>query len=51
MYIFYLYFLELGKEVKKYMDDGIFVPDQTMISLIGHEIKLAEDSNVLLDGF
>lgn len=42
---------ELGKEVKKYMDEGSFVPDETMISLIGHELKLAGDKNILLDGF
>ncbi|KAK2580821.1 hypothetical protein KPH14_005904 [Odynerus spinipes] len=42
---------ELGKEVKKYLDSGCFVPDDTMISLIGKEIESVGDSNWLLDGF
>ncbi|KAI4497108.1 hypothetical protein M0802_007854 [Mischocyttarus mexicanus] len=42
---------ELGKEVKKYLDDGSFVPDETMISLIGKEIETLGDCNWLLDGF
>ncbi|KYN41428.1 GTP:AMP phosphotransferase, mitochondrial [Trachymyrmex septentrionalis] len=42
---------DLGKEVKKYMDSGSFVPDDTMISLIGHEIGSMADRNWLLDGF
>ncbi|XP_043493450.1 GTP:AMP phosphotransferase AK3, mitochondrial [Polistes fuscatus] len=42
---------ELGKEVKKYLDGGSFVPDETMISLIGKEIENIGDCNWLLDGF
>ncbi|XP_014609014.1 PREDICTED: GTP:AMP phosphotransferase AK3, mitochondrial isoform X1 [Polistes canadensis] len=42
---------ELGKEVKKYLDGGSFVPDETMISLIGKEIETIGDCNWLLDGF
>ncbi|KYM89087.1 PREDICTED: GTP:AMP phosphotransferase AK3, mitochondrial [Atta cephalotes] len=42
---------DLGKEVKKYMDNGSFVPDNTMISLIGNEIGSMTDRNWLLDGF
>lgn len=42
---------DLGKEVKKYMDNGSFVPDDTMISLIGEEIESVADRNWLLDGF
>ncbi|XP_012535296.2 GTP:AMP phosphotransferase AK3, mitochondrial isoform X1 [Monomorium pharaonis] len=41
----------LGKEVKKYMDSGSFVPDDTMISLISNEIDSVADGNWLLDGF
>lgn len=41
---------DLGKEVKKYMDNGSFVPDDTMISLIGEEIESVADRNWLLDG-
>lgn len=43
-------FADLGKEVKKYMDSGSFVPDETMISLIGKEIESTESPNWLLDG-
>ncbi|XP_046825352.1 GTP:AMP phosphotransferase AK3, mitochondrial [Vespa crabro] len=42
---------ELGKEVKKYLDSGSFVPDETMISLIEKEIEAVGDHNWLLDGF
>ncbi|XP_032678314.1 GTP:AMP phosphotransferase AK3, mitochondrial [Odontomachus brunneus] len=42
---------DLGKEVKRYMDSGSFVPDDTMISLISKEIESVEGSNWLLDGF
>ncbi|EFN84088.1 GTP:AMP phosphotransferase mitochondrial [Harpegnathos saltator] len=42
---------DLGKDVKKYMDSGSFVPDDTMISLISHEIESVESPNWLLDGF
>ncbi|EFN65143.1 GTP:AMP phosphotransferase mitochondrial [Camponotus floridanus] len=42
---------DLGKEVKRYMDSGSFVPDDTMISLISEEIELVVDRNWLLDGF
>lgn len=41
----------LGKEVKKYMDSGSFVPDDTMITLIDDEIGSVADRNWLLDGF
>lgn len=41
---------DLGKEVKKYMDSGNFVPDDIMISLIGKEIEEVADQNWLLDG-
>lgn len=43
-------FTDLGREVKKYMDSGSFVPDDTMISLIGEEIQSVADQNWLLDG-
>lgn len=43
-------FAVLGKEVKTYMDSGSFVPDDTMISLIGDEIGSVADRNWLLDG-
>ncbi|XP_024893918.1 GTP:AMP phosphotransferase AK3, mitochondrial-like [Temnothorax curvispinosus] len=42
---------DLGKEVKRYMDSGSFVPDDTMISLIGDEIRSMAGRNWLLDGF
>lgn len=42
---------ELGKEVKKYLDSGSFVPDDIMIALIGKEIESVKDTNWLLDGF
>lgn len=42
---------ELGKEVKKYLDSGSLVPDDTMISLIGKEIESVGNDNWLLDGF
>jgi len=43
-------FAVLGKEVKRYMDSGSFVPDDMMISLIGDEIESVADRNWLLDG-
>lgn len=46
----YMSFVDLGKEVKKYMDSGSFVPDDTMISLISKEIESVEGPNWLLDG-
>ncbi|XP_012278695.1 GTP:AMP phosphotransferase AK3, mitochondrial [Orussus abietinus] len=42
---------ELGKEVKKHLNEGTFVPDDTMISLIGKEIESLGERNWLLDGF
>ncbi|XP_020287326.1 GTP:AMP phosphotransferase AK3, mitochondrial isoform X2 [Pseudomyrmex gracilis] len=42
---------DLGKEVKRYIDSGSFVPDDTMISLISKEIESVRDQNWLLDGF
>ncbi|XP_043284868.1 GTP:AMP phosphotransferase AK3, mitochondrial [Venturia canescens] len=42
---------ELGKEVKKYLEEGRYVPDETMISLIGKEIENVGDCSWLLDGF
>lgn len=44
------FFAVLGKEVKRYMDSGSFVPDDTMISLISNEIESVADRNWLLDG-
>ncbi|XP_058809056.1 GTP:AMP phosphotransferase AK3, mitochondrial isoform X2 [Phymastichus coffea] len=41
----------LGQEVKKYLDSGSLVPDETMIALISEEIKAVGDRNWLLDGF
>lgn len=32
------------------MDEGSFVPDETMINLVGHEIESASNNNYLLDG-
>lgn len=43
-------FIDLGKEVKRYIDSGSFVPDDTMISLISKEIESVRDQNWLLDG-
>ncbi|KAF7393294.1 hypothetical protein HZH66_009127 [Vespula vulgaris] len=43
--------IKLGKEVKKYLDSGSFVPDKTMISLIEKEIEVVGNRNWLLDGF
>lgn len=43
-------FTDLGREVKRYMDSGSFVPDDTMISLISKEIESMADRNWLLDG-
>lgn len=37
--------------MKKYLDSGSFVPDETMISLIEKEIEAVGDHNWLLDGF
>lgn len=48
LYIFF--WIELGKEVKKYLDSGSFVPDKTMISLIEKEIEVVGNRNWLLDG-
>ncbi|XP_032455027.1 GTP:AMP phosphotransferase AK3, mitochondrial isoform X4 [Nasonia vitripennis] len=42
---------DLGKKVKKYLDSGMLVPDETMIALISEEIKTLEGRNWLLDGF
>lgn len=43
-------FTDLGREVKKYMENGSFVPDDTMISFIGQEIQSVANRNWLLDG-
>ncbi|XP_015124351.1 GTP:AMP phosphotransferase AK3, mitochondrial [Diachasma alloeum] len=42
---------EVGKRVKKYMDEGSFVPDDVIIELISQELKSVRDKNILLDGF
>ncbi|XP_012258368.1 GTP:AMP phosphotransferase AK3, mitochondrial [Athalia rosae] len=43
---------ELGSEVKRYLDRGELVPDETMVALIGKEVEsLGETTNWLLDGF
>lgn len=36
--------------MKRFLDGGNLVPDDTMISLIGEEIKKQGDNNWLLDG-
>lgn len=36
--------------MKKYLEEGRYVPDETMISLIGREIDEAGDRSWLLDG-
>jgi len=45
-----VWFVEIGKKVKKYMDNGTLVPDDIIISLIGNEIKKLINRNYLLDG-
>ncbi|KAK0163421.1 hypothetical protein PV327_007105 [Microctonus hyperodae] len=42
---------DIGKQVKKFMDEGALVPDETMISLVSHEIESISNANYLLDGF
>ncbi|XP_034951720.1 GTP:AMP phosphotransferase AK3, mitochondrial isoform X2 [Chelonus insularis] len=42
---------ELGKQVKKYINEGILVPDETMINIVTHEIETSNGANYLLDGF
>ncbi|KAG7207812.1 hypothetical protein KM043_009414 [Ampulex compressa] len=42
---------ELGAEVKKFLNSGSLVPDETMIALIGKEIESVAGQNWLLDGF
>lgn len=32
------------------MNEGALVPDETMISLVAHEIESVSNSNYLLDG-
>ncbi|XP_063976742.1 GTP:AMP phosphotransferase AK3, mitochondrial isoform X1 [Diachasmimorpha longicaudata] len=42
---------EMGKRVKKYMDEGSFVPDDVMIEFIHQELTSVGNKNILLDGF
>lgn len=42
---------DIGKQVKKFMDEGGLVPDDTIISLVTHEIESTLNKNYLLDGF
>jgi len=46
-----IWFVEIGKKVKKYLINGSYVPDDIMISLIDSEIEaLVVNRNYLLDG-
>lgn len=42
---------DLGKEVKKYLNEGKLVPDDVMIKFMITELKKVEDKPWLLDGF
>jgi adenylate kinase len=43
---------ELGKEAKKYMDEGELVPDELINNVIAHRLDSGEaDEGFLLDGF
>ncbi|CAH0722736.1 unnamed protein product, partial [Brenthis ino] len=42
---------ELGKEVKKYINEGKLVPDDVMIKFMTSELKKVESKSWLLDGF
>ena len=42
---------ELGKQAKKYMDEGGLVPDELVIEMIMEEIEDKGDDGFLLDGF
>ncbi|KPJ13699.1 GTP:AMP phosphotransferase, mitochondrial [Papilio machaon] len=42
---------ELGKEVKKYLNEGKLVPDDVIIKFMIAELKLSSDKPWLLDGF
>lgn len=42
---------ELGKEVKKYLNEGKLVPDDVMIKFMITELKKVESQPWLLDGF
>jgi adenylate kinase len=42
---------ELGREAKKYMDDGALVPDQLVIDMIFDKVEEEGDDGFLLDGF
>jgi nucleoside-triphosphate--adenylate kinase len=41
----------LGKEAKKYIENGQLVPDVLMVDLISEELKKLQGRNWLLDGF
>ncbi|GBP22915.1 GTP:AMP phosphotransferase AK3, mitochondrial [Eumeta japonica] len=41
----------LGKEVKKYLNEGALVPDEVMIKFMSEELKKVSNSTWLLDGF
>ena len=42
---------ELGKEAKKYMDEGKLVPDELIISMVEEKLKELEGKDIILDGF
>jgi adenylate kinase len=42
---------ELGREAKKYMDDGALVPDELVIDMIFDKVEEEGDDGFLLDGF
>ncbi|XP_075983536.1 adenylate kinase 3 [Anticarsia gemmatalis] len=42
---------DLGKEVKKYLNEGKLVPDDVMIKFMITELKKVDDKPWLLDGF
>lgn len=42
---------ELGKEAKKYMDEGKLVPDELIISMVEEKLKELGDKDIILDGF
>ncbi len=44
---------ELGKQAKRYMDEGVLVPDEIIVAMMAEELDKARKAskNVILDGF
>lgn len=42
---------DLGKEAKKYMEEGKLVPDDLIIAMIKEKLKELEGKDIILDGF